>query len=536
MTDIPANAAPAAAVATPTGDRWDTGWRVVLRSALPFMVVGALWEIVAHLGLFHPRLFPTLENVAATFVRLTAEGILPHHAFETVLRLLAGFALAAVAGVVIGIAMGRSRRAEDFLLPLVSIGAPIPGIAYAPLFLLWFGLGNFPVILLVGFVSAFPIIFNTWTGVKAVKEIWVRAAQAMGADNRRLFARSAPLHLHRPPPRPRAGLAHPRRRRDAGRRAMGARLAHLRRARVPQHRRDAGRHRGDRRHRRPAREAGVPAARGLHRRALGDGNGMSANADRITSIRRGALALLAAAAAYEAMARSGHFPPALLPTLPTVFHTLVTMLLDGSMLVHAAGTMYRMLSGFALAIVVGLPIGILMGRYRAVEHFFLPLASALMPIPSFAWVPVFILWFGIGNTVAVLIVFYAATFPMMINAWSGVRAVNQLWIRAACAMGANEHALFWKVILPGASPFIITGLRQAFLRAWIAVVGAELIATSDWGLGWVIYDAKEFLNADVMLASLIVIGGIGFAFERVVFGGLERATVMRWGMVRSAKA
>ena len=101
-------------------------------------------------------------------------------------------------------------------------------------------------------------------------------------------------------------------------------------------------------------------------------------------------------------------------------------------------------------------------------------------------------------------------------------------------MGANEAALFWKVMLPGAAPFIITGLRQAFQRSWIAVVGAEMITSSDWGLGWAIYDAKEFLNADVMLASLAVIGAIGFGFERLVFGPLERATVLRWGMVRRA--
>src|SRR4029077_421014 len=103
------------------------------------------------------------------------------------IRLGAGFALAAMIGVAVGIAMGRSRRAEDFLLPLVSIGAPIPGLAYAPLFLLWFGLGNVAAVLLVGFVSMFPIIFNTWTGVKAVKKIWLRSAKAMGADSRRLF-------------------------------------------------------------------------------------------------------------------------------------------------------------------------------------------------------------------------------------------------------------------------------------------------------------------------------------------------------------
>jgi NitT/TauT family transport system permease protein len=258
--------------------------------------------------------------------------------------------------------------------------------------------------------------------------------------------------------------------------------------------------------------------------------------DRTRSAYRAVFTLLVAAAIYEATARSGAFPPALLPTLPKVLSTLVATLLDGTMLKHAFFTLYRVLIGMSLAVVVALPLGILMGRFRPVENFFLPLASALMPIPSLAWVPIFILWFGLGNTVAILIVFYAALFPMLLNAWSGMRAVNPLWLRAAGAMGADERRLFWKVIIPGASPFIITGLRQAFLRAWIAVVGAEFLAASDWGLGWVIFDAKEFLNADVMLASLIVIGFIGFAFERLVFGSLERATVMRWGMVRSAKS
>ena len=257
--------------------------------------------------------------------------------------------------------------------------------------------------------------------------------------------------------------------------------------------------------------------------------------DRARSAYRAGLTLLIAAACYEAVARSGHFPPALLPTLPKVAATLWSLILDGTMLEHALATMYRVVVGLALAVVVGLPLGILMGRIRAVENFVLPLASALMPIPSLAWVPVFILWFGLGNTVAILIVFYAALFPMLLNAWAGVRAVNPIWLRAAGAMGANEHALFWKVMIPGASPFIITGLRQAFLRAWIAVVGAEMLAASDWGLGWVIFDAKEFLNTDVMLASLAVIGLIGFVFERLVFGSIERATVMRWGMVRPTR-
>jgi NitT/TauT family transport system permease protein len=161
--------------------------RRVARNAFPFLVVGALWEAVAHLGLFPTQFFPALETVAVVFARLTLNGVLPHHAFDTLVRLTAGFSLAALMGVSVGILMGRSRRAEDILLPLVSIGAPIPGLAYAPLFLLWFGPGNLSAVVLVAVVSAFPVIYNSWTGVKAVKDVWVRSAQAMGADNRRLF-------------------------------------------------------------------------------------------------------------------------------------------------------------------------------------------------------------------------------------------------------------------------------------------------------------------------------------------------------------
>jgi len=260
---------------------------------------------------------------------------------------------------------------------------------------------------------------------------------------------------------------------------------------------------------------------------------VSTSADRPRSRWRVAAALIVIGALYEGVARSGTFPAALLPTLPTVARAMADGIIDGSLPAHALSTLSRVLLGLAIGIGIGLPLGVLMGRYRPVENFVLPLAGALMPIPSLAWVPVFILWFGLGNAAAVAIVTYAALFPMLLNAWSGVRAVNPIWLRAGSAMGAGEHTLFWKVILPGSLPFLIIGLRQAFLRAWIAVVGAEMLAASDWGLGWVIFDAKEFLRADIMLAALAVIGLIGFAFERLVFGSLERATVLRWGMVRA---
>ena len=152
-----------------------------------------------------------------------------------------------------------------------------------------------------------------------------------------------------------------------------------------------------------------------------------------------------------------------------------------------------------------------------------------MPIPSLAWVPVFILWFGLGNAATIALVFYAATFPVIFNTWTGVRSVNRLWIRSAEAMGADEKSTVSESDLAGALPFVITGFRQAFARAWIAVVGGEMIAATSWGLGWVIFDSKEFLNTDVMLASLAVIGIIGLAFERLIFQAIEQRTVAPLG-------
>jgi NitT/TauT family transport system permease protein len=253
------------------------------------------------------------------------------------------------------------------------------------------------------------------------------------------------------------------------------------------------------------------------------------------SLWRGAAGFVFLLVVWEIFARSGLFTQAITPPLTSIAKTGWRMMVDGTLPKNALYTLGRVLFGLFLACLVGIPIGMLMGRVRAAERFFLPLVSVLMPIPSLAWVPLFILWFGIGETATILVVTYAATFPVIYNVWTGVRAVNPLWLRAAFSMGANQRQLFRKVVLVGASPYVLTGIRLAFGRAWIAVIGGELLANPFWGLGKVIFDAKEFLNSDVMIASLVMIGAIGLFFERVVFQVIERRTIARWGMVAAAK-
>ena len=255
---------------------------------------------------------------------------------------------------------------------------------------------------------------------------------------------------------------------------------------------------------------------------------------RVVPFARGAIAIALLLAAWEYFARSGIFSQAITPPLETIGAALVAMIADGSIFRHTLATMLRVAIGLAIALAIATPLGMLMGRHPLWERILRPPLAVLMPIPSLAWVPLVVLWFGIGNVATVLIVVYASTFSLLFNVWMGVRTINPLWLQAAQAMNARGARLFRHVVWPAALPSIITGVRLAFGRAWIAVIGGELLASPQWGLGKLIFDAKEFLNADVMLAALLVIGVLGLFFERVVFQLLEQATVNRWGMAAGA--
>lgn len=234
---------------------------------------------------------------------------------------------------------------------------------------------------------------------------------------------------------------------------------------------------------------------------------------------------------WEAAARLGLFPPKLFPSLETVGAALIRLTVSGILPHHALDTILRLLGGFAVAAVIGVAIGILMGRSRRMEDIFLPLVSIMAPIPGIAWAPLFLLWFGLGNQPAMLLVAFVSTFPIIFNTWIGVKAVKEIWVRSAQAMGADDRRLFVNVIVPGALPYILTGLRLGLAQAWRTLVGIEMLAAVPWGLGWMIFGAREFLNTDVMLAGVVVIGVLGLALETLVFQRLERFTVMRWGMM-----
>jgi NitT/TauT family transport system permease protein len=211
--------------------------------------------------------------------------------------------------------------------------------------------------------------------------------------------------------------------------------------------------------------------------------------------------------------------------------TFARLLGNGVMVTHAASTLLRLVAGFALGAAAGVTLGLAMGRLRWAEALLLPVVSVGNPIPGLAYAPLFVIWFGLGNLPAVLLVGFAAAFPVIVNTWTGVKAVKEIWIRAASAMGARERQLFRQVVLPGALPWILTGLRLGLGRAWRVLVAVEMLTSVKLGLGWLIFGAREFLATDVMLAGIAVIGLVGLGLEKLAFEPLERLTVVRWGML-----
>lgn len=272
------------------------------------------------------------------------------------------------------------------------------------------------------------------------------------------------------------------------------------------------------------RNASAAASRTLASAAAGSG-------ERWRVLARTVFPFLVVGGVWELVARFGVFPPRLFPSIEVVALTFAGMIANGILLVHALQTIARLFSGFVLAALLGVAIGVAMGRSRRAEDVFLPLVSIGAPIPGLAYAPLFMLWFGLGNLSTVLLVGFVAAFPVIINTWTGVKAVKEIWVRAAQTMGAGDRQMFRKVILPGALPYILTGLRLGLAQAWRILVAVEMLAAVPWGLGWMIFGAREFLNTDVMLAGITVIGIIGLALEKLVFEKVEQYTVVRWGLV-----
>src|ERR1700754_3468735 len=241
-----------------------------------------------------------------------------------------------------------------------------------------------------------------------------------------------------------------------------------------------------------------------------------------------ALPLIVLALLWEMLARSGWFPRLLLPPLSAIADQAWSLIISGVLFKHLAASLARLLAGVFIGSIFGLALGVAMGLFGWVERFFSPLINMFLPIPSVALVPLSVLWFGLGSTAVVLLTAFVAGLQVAFNTWTGVKSADVKLLRVGQSMNASWSTRIWKIVLPSALPTILAGLRLAVARGWIATVAGELVAGTEWGLGWMIYNALQYLKTPTMLVGLVTIGLVGLIIEKVIFQPIESCTVVRW--------
>ncbi|WP_336213333.1 taurine ABC transporter permease TauC [Enterobacter sp. P82] len=227
--------------------------------------------------------------------------------------------------------------------------------------------------------------------------------------------------------------------------------------------------------------------------------------------------LLALLAVWWLVAAQQWISPLFLPPPGQVLAKLITIagpqgFMDATLWQHLGASLARILVALLAAVIIGIPVGIAMGLSPTVRGILDPLIELYRPVPPLAYLPLMVIWFGIGETSKILLIYLAIFAPVAMSALAGVKSAQQVRIRAAQSLGASRTQVLLFVILPGALPEILTGLRIGLGVGWSTLVAAELIAATR-GLGFMVQSAGEFLATDVVLAGIAVIAVIAFGLE-----------------------
>ncbi|MCL4487739.1 MAG: ABC transporter permease [Chloroflexi bacterium] len=226
-------------------------------------------------------------------------------------------------------------------------------------------------------------------------------------------------------------------------------------------------------------------------------------------------------------------PERVFPSVAQVWKAGVDMALDGTLLQHTWASLQRVLIGSAVAIAIGVPFGIAMGINRYVAGFFTPILRFTVALAGIAWIPIATLWFGYGDATVIFIIFNAVFFSLVYNTMLGVSRIPPELFRAAQSLGTGRLNIVWEVVIPGALPNIVTGLRVGLGFAWRGLFAAEMIATNV-GLGYLLFLSRDFYETDRIILAMIVIGTLWLLMDYMILARLERTTIERWGMKKGA--
>ena len=226
----------------------------------------------------------------------------------------------------------------------------------------------------------------------------------------------------------------------------------------------------------------------------------------------------------------GIWPEVSLPSPAMVAQSFVDLVKDLTLIVSIGVTMYRLVIGFILSIIIGVSVGLAMVKFPGFGKTMSSFAVGLQSFPSVAWVPFAILLIGLNDAGILFVVIMSSVFSVMMSTYGGIRNISPIYIRAAKNMGAKGFSLFRYVMIPAATPSLIVGIKQAWSFAWHALIGAEILIAASVGLGHVLLVGREFQLMDQIIASMITIFAIGLIFDRVLFSKLEDSVRERWGL------
>ena len=232
---------------------------------------------------------------------------------------------------------------------------------------------------------------------------------------------------------------------------------------------------------------------------------------------------------WQAIAMAGVWPDNIFPSPYEVAEDLAYGVADGSLLYGIATSLWRLSIGLAIAIAGGVVLGIFMARVEIINQTVGSLVLGLQSIPSIAWVPLAILWYGLNDVGIIFVVAIGAIFAVTINTYTGVKNIDPHFIEAARNMGAKGTQLVTAVLIPAAFPYMISGFKQGWAFAWRGVIGAELLFAF-LGLGHLLYAARSLTDVSQVIAIMLVIMGIGLAVDGVVFKRVEHKVMSRWGL------
>jgi NitT/TauT family transport system permease protein len=240
--------------------------------------------------------------------------------------------------------------------------------------------------------------------------------------------------------------------------------------------------------------------------------------------------MIAGVLVWAALAALRVFPESAFPSPLAVAHGFVEEIKTGRLFNDLVASLFRVTVGFVLAAASGIPLGLMLGNHLTSRTALLPTVNFFRNLSPLAWIPFAILWFGIGDVPAIFLIFMASFFPIVLATIAAVATIPAVYFRVARDYGIRGGELFTKVTLPAIMPQIITALRVTAGLAWVVVVAAEMIAGRD-GLGFAIWDARNGLRMDLLVAGMIVIGLIGVAIDKVLVQ-LTKIPSVRWGYER----